>query len=259
VFHAAALKHVPLCEFNPFDAIKTNVVGTQNVIDAVLDMRVQKFVMISTDKAVCPTNVMGATKLLAERLTISANYYRGDRPTVLSCVRFGNVMGSRGSVVPLFRKQIERNEPITITDPDMTRFTMSIPKAVELILKATEFSRGGEIFIFKMPTMRIGDLADAIIDRFGRQKSAGDHRIRVIGRRVGEKMYEELITPEEEANAYEDDEMFVILPQEPGFTKEILKHLPTRFRKCGKRHVSSGEEKLLTKDEIKELLTVVGF
>lgn len=257
VFHAAALKHVPICEYNPFDAIKTNVLGTQNVLDAVLDMHVGKFVLISTDKAVNPTNVMGATKLLAERLTISANYYKGNRPTVLSCVRFGNVIGSRGSVVPLFRKQIERREPITVTDPDMTRFTMSIPKAVDLILKATELSRGGEIFILKMPALRIGDLADAILDRAGDRWRAGD--VRIIGRRLGEKMYEELIATEEQAGVYEDDEMFVILPQEPEYRENIIRNLPRRFTRCTDGVASSSGEKQLTKEEIKLLLAEIGF
>ena len=129
-----------------------------------MDEEVEKLITISTDKAVNPINVMGATKLLAERLTVSANYYKGERETVFSCVRFGNVLDSRGSAVPLFREQIEKGGPVTVTNPDMTRFVMSIPKAVDLVLKATELAQGGEIFILKMPVLRIGDLARAMID-----------------------------------------------------------------------------------------------
>ena len=133
VFHAAALKHVPLCEYNPFEAVKTNVIGTQNLIDIALYEEVEKVILISTDKVVNPMNVVGATKLLAERLTISANHYKGKRKIVFSCVRFGNVLDSRGSIVPIFKKQIEKGGLVTVTDPEMTRFVMSIPKAVELI------------------------------------------------------------------------------------------------------------------------------
>jgi len=149
-FHAAALKHVPLCEYNPFEAVKTNVLGTQNVIEVAMEGEVEKLITISTDKAVNPVNVMGATKLLAERLTISANYYKGLRKTAFSCVRFGNVLDSRGSVIPSFREQIRKGGPVTLTEPNMTRFVMSIPRAVDLVLKAAEIARGGEIFIFKM-------------------------------------------------------------------------------------------------------------
>src|SRR4030042_3273823 len=144
VYHAAALKHVPLCEYNPFEAIKTNVVGTQNVIDAALNSGVEKVISISTDKAVNPVNTMGATKLLSEKLIIDANYYKGVRKTVFSCVRFGNVLFSRGSVIPLFEEQIRQKKPITITDPEMTRFMMSLSDTIELVFKATLLAKGGE-------------------------------------------------------------------------------------------------------------------
>ena len=141
IFHAAALKHVPLCEYNPFEAVKTNVLGTQNLIEVAINEGVAKLITISTDKAVDPVNVMGATKLLSERLTISANSYRGWQRTIFSCVRFGNVLDSRGSVVPVFRRQIRKGGPVTITDSNMTRFVMSITRAAELVLKAAEMAR----------------------------------------------------------------------------------------------------------------------
>lgn len=212
IFHAGALKHVSLCEFNPFDAVKTNVLGTQNVLNAALDMNVKKVVMISTDKAVNPINVMGATKLLAERLTISANHYIGDRDTIFSCVRFGNVLDSRGSVVPIFKKQIEKGGPLTITDPEMTRFVMSIPEAVNLILKAGEIAEGNEIFILKMPALNIVDLAEVMIELLAPQYGFNVDQIQIkcVGKRFGEKIFEELMTVDELRQAVDKEELFVI-------------------------------------------------
>lgn len=260
VFHAAALKHVPLCEFNPFDAVKTNVIGTQNVLDAAIDEEVERFILISTDKAVNPTNVMGATKLLAERLTISANYYKGSRKTVLSCVRFGNVLGSRGSVVPLFKKQIINGEPITVTDPSMTRFIMDIPKAIKLILKAGEIARGGEIFILKMPVMQISDLAGAMADELSslRDKIGKDIEVRTIGRRPGEKLYEELMTEAEAESAYENDEFIAVVSPKAGQEKD-RKIVPEGFTKIDPRIYSSKNEPLLSRDEIKTMLKGLKF
>lgn len=215
VFHAGALKHVSLCEFNPFDAVKTNVIGTQNVLNAALDMNVKKVILISTDKAVNPINVMGATKLLAERLTISANHYVGDRDTVFSCVRFGNVLDSRGSVVPIFKKQIEKGGPLTITDPEMTRFVMSIPEAVQLILQAGEIAEGNEIFILKMPALNVTDLADVMIKLLAPQYGFSPDQINIeyIGKRLGEKMYEELMTADELNYVVDKGELFVLNPE----------------------------------------------
>lgn len=212
IFHAAALKHVPLCEFNPFDAVKTNVLGTQNVLDAALDKNVEKVIMISTDKAVNPVNVMGATKLLAERLTVSANYYKGNRKTVFSCVRFGNVLNSRGSVIPIFRKQIKNGGPITITHPKMTRFIMHIPDSANLILTAGYMAEGKEIFILKMPAVNVIDLAEVMIEELAPKYGydSKEIEIKIIGKRSGEKMYEELIT-EEEAHYLKDRGNFLVL------------------------------------------------
>ena len=247
VFHAAALKHVPLCEYNPFEAVKTNVLGTQNVIETAMEEEVEKLITISTDKAVNPVNVMGATKLLAERLTISANYYKGLRETAFSCVRFGNVLDSRGSVVPLFQTQVEKGGPVTLTEPNMTRFVMSIPKAVELVLKAAEIAQGGEIFIFKMPALRIGDLAKAMIEELAPQYGYNPESIKVeiTGKRVGEKMYEELLTADEDMNASETEDMFIITPAARNQESKGI---------SAKEYRSDQDGILLATEEIKEIL-----
>ena len=259
VFHAAALKHVPLCEYNPFEAAKTNVLGTQNVIEAAMENEVEKFITISTDKAVNPINVMGATKLLAERLTISANFYRGKRATTFSCVRFGNVLDTRGSVIPLFKKQIQNGGPLTITDPNMTRFMMSIQKAVELVLKAAGMAEGGEIFVLKMPALRLGDLAEIMIEELAPEYGYEPMEIKkeIIGKRAGEKLYEALMIEEEVENAYEDEEMFVVLPQTFDVTGKLLYNLPDNFKKMRKGGYSSKDMNLLTKGEIKSMLNKV--
>jgi len=246
IFHAAALKHVPICEYNPFEAVKINVIGTQNLIEVVIEAEAEKLITISTDKAVNPVNVMGATKLIAERLTISANYYKGARRTAFSCVRFGNVLDSRGSVVPLFREQIKKGGPVTITDPNMTRFVISLPEAVELLLKATEAAQGGEIFVFKMPALRIRDLAEVMIEQIAPQYGYNPESIevRITGKREGEKDYEELMAEEEARNAYELGEMFV-LPQIPRQVSE--EQAPQ------KRYISK-DMPPLPKQEIKKLL-----
>lgn len=212
IFHAAALKHVSLCEYNPFDAVKTNVLGTQNVLNSALEANAEKVIVISTDKAVNPINVMGATKLLSERLTISANNYAGNKKTIFSCVRFGNVIDSRGSVVPIFKKQIKNGGPVTITDPEMTRFVMGIPEAVELILKAGKLAKGKEIFILKMPALNIIDLAEVMIEEFASNYNhkVEDIKIKIIGKRNGEKMYEELMTEDELNYALEYEELFIL-------------------------------------------------
>lgn len=256
VFHAAALKHVPLCEYNPFEAVKTNIVGTQNLIDVALDEEIEKFILISTDKAVNPNSVMGASKLLSERLTISSNFYKGKRKTSFSCVRFGNVLGSRGSVVPLFERQIKDEKRITLTDPNMTRFVMSISHSVELVVKASYMARGGEIFVLKMPSISMKHLADFMIEKLALKYdyNVDDIKIDIIGKRLGEKNFEELMTKDESINTYEDEEMFIILPQNTklllGFPYSYLK----RFRKTKKDSYKSNEKNLLKNSMIKKLL-----
>lgn len=246
VFHAAALKHVPLCEYNPFEAVKTNVLGTQNLIEAAMEQEVEKLITISTDKAVNPVNVMGATKLLAERLTISANHYKGARKTAFSCVRFGNVLDSRGSVVPLFREQIRRHGPVTITDPDMTRFVMTIPRAVDLALKAAEIARGGEIFIFKMRALHIRDLAEVMIEELAPHYGYAPEsiRIEISGKRAGEKLYEELLTEDEALNVSETGDMFVVTAAKNQGRRSLS---PKKYR-------SDKDAVFLTKQEIRGML-----
>lgn len=258
VFHAAAFKHVPACEYNTFEAVQTNVIGTQNLIETALEEEVEKFITISTDKATSPINVLGASKLLAERLTLSANYYKGDKKTALSCVRFGNVMASRGSVIPIFLKQIEKGGPVTVTDPNMTRFVMSISQSVDLVLKAATMAKGGENFIFKMPALKIGDLARVMVDEYSSKYGKDTKRIKIItmGMRHGEKFHEELMTDEEARWAYETREMFILfdqvdIPNLRAAKKAVYEGAKKVIK--GKKY-SSHTGKLLSKAEIKETL-----
>jgi FlaA1/EpsC-like NDP-sugar epimerase len=211
IFHAAALKHVPACEYNPFEAVKTNVLGTQNLIEVALDNEVDKVISINTDKSVSPINTMGATKLLAEKLIIAANLYKGSHRTRFASVRFGNVIGSAGSVLPLFLEQIRSGGPVTITHPDMERFIMTVPQAVRLTLRAGAELVGGEVFILKMPAVKIMDLAEVLIE-MSAPDGQGRIPIEIVGRRAGEKTYEELLTQDESAYTEERDDMFVLRP-----------------------------------------------
>lgn len=210
VFHLAAMKHVDICERNPLEAVKTNILGMNNVIQAALQQRVKKVIFTSSDKAVSPTNAYGATKLIAERL-ISATEQL-NQETVFASVRFGNVMGSRGSVIPMFKEQILQKRKVTVTDLDMTRFMMTIPQATELTMNALIEARGGEIFVLKMPVIRLGTLVDILTDEFSKQLSLKKESIdiEVTGRRQGEKMYEELMTFDESKRAWELKDMFVL-------------------------------------------------
>jgi UDP-N-acetylglucosamine 4,6-dehydratase len=202
VIHAAALKHVPACEYNPVEAVRTNVDGAINVINAALDTNVKKVIALSTDKAVNPVNIYGATKLASDRLFIQSNSYSGQtHPTRFSAVRYGNVMGSRGSVIPLFRKQAESGV-LTITDPRMTRFWITLPQAVDFVLTSFEIMQGGEIFVPKIPSMKITDLAKVI---------APKAKLKVVGIRPGEKLHESLTTQEESATIREMKDRYIVL------------------------------------------------
>ena len=214
VFHAAAMKHVPASEFNPFEATETNVRGTQNVVEAAIDAGVDKVLAISTDKAVDPTNVMGATKLLAERLMTAAESYKGPSRTRFASVRFGNVIGSRGSLIPLVRGQVARGGPVTITDPEMTRYLMPLSDAVALCLEAMARMEGGEVFILRMPRVRVGDLVETLIDAYAPQFGFRPAEIAVetIGVRSGEKAHETLMSSVETQRARVSDSMFVVPP-----------------------------------------------
>lgn len=258
IFHTAGLKHVPACEYNPFEAVKTNVIGTQNLIESAIKNKIKKLIFTCTDKAANPTNTMGATKLLAERLISSANYYKGKRNSLFASVRFGNVMGTSGSVIPLFIRQISRGGPVTVTEPTMTRFMMSISEAVKLVFKATSMAKGGEVFIFKMPTVKLMDLAEVLIEEFAPIFGylPSDIPIEVIGLRPGEKMYEELLTGNDAVNAYETDDMFIIKPQLPD--KTVLDYYKN-FKKASNQSYSSDDEKPLTKDELLLILKREGI
>jgi FlaA1/EpsC-like NDP-sugar epimerase len=258
VYHAAALKHVPLCEYNPFEAIKTNVLGTQNVIKAALKAGVDRVISISTDKAVNPVNTMGATKLLAEKLIIDANEGKGSKPTIFSSVRFGNVSFSRGSVIPLFEEQIQKRKPITITNQEMTRFMMSLSDTIELVFKATLLAKGGEVFILKMPVVRLGDLVDVIIDTYAEKYHCKKETIekRIIGLRPGEKMFEELMTESEASIGFETDDMLIIPPQleMPSINYTVADYPGARH--CTVGRYSSRDLKPISKEEIKKLLFI---
>lgn len=214
VFHCAALKHVESGEYNPFEVTQTNVVGTQNVIDACLENDVGTMVLTSSDKAANPTSVMGASKLLAEKLVTAATNYRGPHGTTFASVRFGNVLGSRGSALELFARQVAAGGPVTVTDPSMTRFVMTTDRAVELAIAAAATAHGGEVFVFKMPVATVADLVRAAImvvaPRYGRDPSA--IATTPIEPRPGEKPYEELMTEEESTRARDIGEMYAVLP-----------------------------------------------
>lgn len=211
VFHLAAMKHVPACEYNPFEAVKTNVLGTQNVIQAAISSGVKKVLFTSSDKAIAPTNTYGATKLTAERLISAAEYQKGPKQTIFSSVRFGNVMGSRGSVIPLFKKQILENSMVTVTDKNMLRYMMTPSQAIKLILEANELACGGEVFVLKMPIIRLNDLIEILIEEITSKCVINNSvEIKEIGLRPGEKMYEELMTEDELRVAFESKNMYII-------------------------------------------------
>lgn len=223
VVHAAALKQVPACEYNPMEAIKTNIIGTSNVIEAALDAGVGKVLALSTDKAVSPANLYGGTKLVAEKLVIQSNAYAAGTATRYSCVRYGNVVGSRGSIVPLFLKQRQSGR-ITITDERMTRFWLSLEQGVQFVITCIEQMEGGEVFVPKIPSTKVVDLARAI---------APEASIEMIGIRPGEKLHEDLLSDDEARHAIELEKMYVVQPAEAswfGYSwKDKGKTLPEGF------------------------------
>ena len=214
VFHCAALKHVESGEYNPFEATQTNVVGTQNVIDACLSADVRTMILTSSDKAANPTSVMGASKLLAEKLVSAATNYRGSHRTTFASVRFGNVLGSRGSAIELFARQVAAGGPVTVTDPSMTRFVMTTDRAVQLAIHASQVAMGGEVFVFKMPVARLADLVSATIAHGAPRAGLDPATIAIepMAARAGEKAYEELMTQDESSRAHDIGEMYAVLP-----------------------------------------------
>lgn len=242
VVHAAALKQVPACEYNPFEAIQTNIMGGRNVIDAAIDRGVRSVLALSTDKAVNPVNLYGATKLCAEKVFVQANAYAGAQETRFSCARYGNVVGSRGSVVPVFLEQRKRGR-ITITDPRMTRFWLTLEQGVRFVIRSLEQMHGGEIFVPKIPSMKLVDLAAAI---------APGCVVDCIGIRAGEKLHEVLLSEDEARTSVEVDDMYVIQPSHPWWKKGNWIHgrqLPQGFR-----YTSDNNEQWLTNEQLLELI-----
>ncbi len=250
IYHLAALKHVPLCEYNPFEAVHTNIVGTQNVIQAALQHDVGWVIYTSSDKAANPSNVMGTSKLMAEKLITAANYQKGPRRTIFSSIRFGNVAGSRGSALPLFTRQIENGGPVTLTDPQMTRYLLSIDRAVELIFESTALSIGGEIFVMKMPSVEMGQLIEVMIERLAPDPSAIE--VQTIGIRPGEKLYEDLMTEEESLRSIELPHLYVILP--PGQAFEKFQYPYGSQNPVTRGRYASDAMELLSREEIAEFL-----
>ena len=242
VVHAAALKQIPSCEYNPFEAIKTNIWGGKNVVDAAIDQGVKKVTAISTDKAVNPINLYGATKLCMEKLFVQGNSYSGEGGPRFSCVRYGNVVGSRGSVIPVFKKQREGGK-VTVTDERMTRFWLTLEQGVRFVIRCIEQMQGGEVFVPKIPSMRIVDLAEAV---------APGCEIDFVGIRPGEKLHEALISRDESRYTLELEDMFVIQPVHPWW--EIAdwglgKALPDGFK-----YASDKNDRWLTTEELRQMI-----
>jgi UDP-N-acetylglucosamine 4,6-dehydratase len=246
VVHAAALKQVPACEYNPMEAIKTNILGSSNVIEAALDAGVTRVIALSTDKAVNPINLYGATKLAAEKLFVQSNAYAGGTATRFSCVRYGNVVGSRGSVVPVFLKQ-RANGKITITDDRMTRFWISLDQGVHFVIRCAEQMLGGEVFVPKIPSMKVMDLAKAV---------APESEVEIIGIRPGEKLHEVLISEDEARTTVEMPDMYVVQPAEAfWFGREWEKRgkkLPDGFH-----YTSNENDQWLSIEEIKQIIAPI--
>jgi len=250
VFHAAAMKHVPACEYNPYEAVLTNIVGTYNVIKAAIAQNVKKVVFSSSDKAISPTNTYGATKLMVERLISATEYSKGWGETSFASVRFGNVIGSRGSVIPLFIEQILRDKKVTVTDLNMSRFMMTLDQATSLMIKALKESKGGEVFVLKMPVILLKDLVTVVTEETCKKYNINAKEINIekIGLRLGEKMYEELMSYDESTIAWELPDMFIIPPT---FEKH---HNYSTAKKAEYGTYSSNSQKPISIEEVRQLI-----
>ena len=256
VFHVAALKHITFCERSPFEAVQTNILGVQNIIYAAIEEQVERVIFTSSDKAVNPTNVMGTSKLMGERLMTAANSnLRGDGP-IFASTRFGNVLGSRGSVIPVFHDQIRQGGPVTLTDPKMTRFIMSIKEAVKLVIDSASYSCGGEVFITKMPVVRIQELAEIMIRELAPLYNHQPEAIQIdtIGVKPGEKMYEELMNLEETRRAWELTNYFVVLPAFTRLYHNITYSYSDIVSKTIPKPYHSEIETKLSQDQLAEFL-----
>lgn len=250
LYHAAAMKHVVMCEDFPIESVQTNILGTQNVVDMALKYQVPKMITISTDKAAYPTNVMGACKFIAERITINANKLsKGNQ--VFSCVRFGNVANSRGSVIPVFVEDLLNRNPLQVSDTDVTRFVMEIHDAVRLVIRATEYAKGSEIFILKMKAFRLGDLVDVMVNRIAPKLNIPKDDVKVIisGLIIGEKLHEDLINDTEASCLYELKDMYVLLPN-----NKSRANYPDMSKASLHRYTSSDVE-LISKYEIEKIIS----
>jgi UDP-N-acetylglucosamine 4,6-dehydratase/5-epimerase len=246
VVHSAALKHVPVCEYNPFEAVKTNILGGQNVVKAALKNKVKKVIALSTDKAVAPANLYGATKLAMEKVILAANAYSGTQDTIFSLVRYGNVVGSRGSVIPFFRKLNEQGEKsFPITDERMTRFWITLEQGVQTVIKAFERSIGGEVFIPKIPSMKMIDLVKAFGD---------DKNYHIIGIRPGEKLHESLISEDESRDTRDLGDLYAILPIYKNSNKILNAYDKYNKLDEGFFYRSDNNEDWLSLEELKEII-----
>jgi FlaA1/EpsC-like NDP-sugar epimerase len=256
VFHAAAFKHVILCERTPFEAVQTNILGVQNIIQAAIENKVKRVIFTSSDKAVNPTNVMGTSKLMGERLMTAANNNMRYDDTILASTRFGNVLGSRGSVIPIFREQIKKGGPVTLTDQAMTRFIMSITHAVQLVIDSSFLARGGEVFVTKMPVINIKELAEVMIHELAETYGHRTDKIKIniIGKKPGEKMYEELMSDEETRRAWELPQYYVIRSAFTGIYHDIPCDYPDIINRKVTNPYHSGNEKALSKREMTTFL-----
>jgi len=256
IIHAAALKHVILSEYNPTDVVQTNILGVENVIAAARACGVGHVLFTSSDKAVNPTNVMGTSKLMGERLITAANILGRQSGTVYTSTRFGNVIGSRGSVVPLFMRQIRGGGPVTITDNEMTRFIMTIEESARLVLSSLLLAKGGEVFVTKMPVVRIRDLAEVMVETLAPRYGIDPKKVKfkIVGAKPGEKLYEELMSEEERTRSMELKEMFAVIPAFRSLYQKIdYKYRGVVSRKVDNSYVSANE-KCMSPKEIKKYL-----
>lgn len=256
VFHTAAFKHVVLCERSPFEAVQTNILGVKNIIAAATQSGVERVIFTSSDKAVNPTNVMGTSKLMGERLMTAANCISRAKGPILASTRFGNVLGSRGSVIPIFKEQIRQGGPVTLTAPDMTRFIMSIGQAVRLVIDSALLACGGEVFITKMPVIRIEDLAKVMVEELALSYGHDPNKIEItiIGSKPGEKRYEELMTEEETRRAWELPRYFVVYPAFTGLYRDINYDYPKVVSNEVNKAYNSMNEPPLTRQELQSFL-----
>jgi FlaA1/EpsC-like NDP-sugar epimerase len=256
VIHSAAMKHVDVCEYNPFEAVKTNVMGLQNLIDVSIDANVDRFVFTSSDKAVHPANTMGTTKLLGERLVTAANEYSGGHDIRFTSVRFGNVINSSQSVIPVFQEQIEKGGPVTLTDPRMTRFFLTYDDVADLVVGAMEQTEGGEVFVHKMDAVRIEDLAEAMIETFAPTYGHDPEEIEIVqtGRRPGETFDEEILTEREVTQTVENETLYAVLSEQSGENGYLSHGGLDGFEPVESVVRSSHDAEQLAREEIVELL-----